>query len=104
MLGGGADAPAFEQRRHVVNAHGLAAAPRGGKRRIAAAGSDVKDAPAGLQVGGFHKEFGLENDARANDRKIAAGPSGLLALFDGGEVDGCGSKNLSHVWFSKKVR
>jgi hypothetical protein len=41
---------------------------------------------AGTDVCGFSEHFAYNLQRRADDGKIAAGPSGLLAFLDGGKV------------------
>ncbi len=85
-LGRGAPAAALEQRGHVVDADGGAAEPRRCDRRVAAAGGDVEDAPAGVEVGGVAEPLGDEDDPGRHDGEVAARPGLLLALLDGAEV------------------
>jgi hypothetical protein len=89
-LRGRAQPAALEERRHVVDADGRAAEPRRGDRRVAAAGRDVEDAPAGVQVGGVAEPLRDENDRRGDDGEVAARPRLLLALLHGREIGlGC---------------
>ena len=81
-LGGGAHAALVEQGRHVVDADGRAAEPGGRDRRVAAAGGDVEDAPAGVQVGGVAELLGDDLDLRRDDGEVAARPGLLLPLLD----------------------
>ena len=87
-LGGGPQAALLEQGRHVVDADGRAAEPGGRDRRVAAAGGDVEDAPAGVQVGGVAELLGDDLDLRRDDGEIAARPGLLLPLLDRLEVRG----------------
>ena len=61
-------------------------AARGGERRVAVAGGDVEHALAGAHVDGFGERFADDLQRGADDGEVAAGPGGLLALLDGGEV------------------
>ena len=61
-------------------------AARGGERGIAVAGRHVEHALAGANVHGFGKRLADDLQRRANDREVAAGPGGLLALLDGFEI------------------
>ena len=76
----------LEQRRHVVDADGRATEPGGGDGGVAAAGGDVEDAPAGVQVGGVAQLLGHEHDPGRHDGEVAARPGLLLALLDRLEV------------------
>ena len=96
-LGGGALAALVEQRRHVVDADGRAAEPRGRDRRVAAAGGDVEDAPAGVQVGGVAELLGDDLDLRRDDGEVAARPGLLLPLLDRPEVWGRCFGDACHV-------
>ena len=85
-LRGGPQAAGLEQGRHVVDADGRAAEPCSGDGGVAAAGGDVEDAPAGVQVGGVAELLGHEHDPGGHDGEVAARPGLLLALLDGAEV------------------
>ena len=89
-------AAALEQRRDVVDADGSAAVARRGDRGVAAAGGDVEDAPAGLEVGGVAEVLGDEHDPGGDDGEVAARPGRLLALLDGAEVGGGGVQRVGH--------
>ena len=73
------EAAALEQRRDVVDADGRAAVAGRGDRGVAAAGGDVEDAPAGLEVGGVAEVLGDEHDPGGDDGEVAARPGRLLA-------------------------
>src|SRR5690606_15646197 len=60
----------------------------GGQRCIAIAGGDVEDGLAGAHIGGLGECLADDLQGRADGGVVAAGPGGLLALLDGGEV-GC---------------
>jgi len=51
-------AAAREQRRDMVDAHNVAAAPRHGDRRVATATGDVENAPAWLEVDSLAERLG----------------------------------------------
>ena len=84
----GALATAFEQRRDVVGAGRAAAEPCGGDRCVAAAGRDVEDAPARVQIGGVDEALGGGDDRGRDLGEVAARPDGLLLGLDCLEVDG----------------
>ena len=73
-FGLGAAAAALEESGDVVDADRSAAVARGCDRRIAAAGGDVEDAPAGVQVGGVAEVLGHEHDPGGDDGEVAARP------------------------------
>ncbi len=96
-LGGRPLAALLEQGRHVVDADGRAAEPGGRDRRVAAAGGDVEDAPAGVQVGGVAELLGDDLDLRRDDGEVAARPGLLLPLLDRPEVWGRCFGDACHV-------
>ena len=92
-VGVGALAGALEQGRHVVGRDHLAPAPRGGKRDVAVAGSDVEHLLARAQVEGFAQLLADDLQGRADDGIVAGRPCSLLARLDRREIGpgGCGA-------------
>ena len=85
-FGGCPLAAPLEQRRHVVDADGGAAEPRGRDGGVAAAGGDVEDAPARVEVGRIAEVLGDEHDQGGDGVEVAARPGLLLTLLDRAEV------------------
>ena len=97
LLGGGALAPALQQRRDVVERHDVAEHARRGQRGVAAASGDVEHARSGAQVGGVAEVLGDDRDERADGGVVAAGPGRLLLALDGFQVGGGrGGAGLCH--------
>ena len=86
-LGARSRAAAFEQRRNVVRAGHVAAAAGGGDRGVAGPAGHVEHARAGDEVGAVHEALGDDVDQGSDDAEVTAGPHGLLALLDRGEVE-----------------
>ena len=99
-LGLGAPPPALEERGDVVDADGGAAVPRRRDGGIAAAGGDVEDAPACLQVGRVAEVLGHEHDPGGDDGEVAACPGRLLPLLDRVEI---GNGRIGDGHFSLRV-
>ena len=80
---------ALEQRFDVVGGGDLAAAARGGERGVAVAGRDVEHALVPAQVAGLGELLADDLEGGADDGVVAAGPRGLLAGLEGGEIGRC---------------
>ena len=99
-LRGRPQAGTLEQGRHVVDPDGLDAQPRGGDGGVAAAGRDVQDAPAGVEVGRVDEPLGDDHDPRRDGVVVAARPGLLLPLLHGrrGPASGVGvSRVVCHL-------
>ena len=85
-LRSGARTPLFQQRGHIVGGGDLRKAACRGERGVAVAGSDIDNPFVGADVGGLGERFADDLERDADDGKIAARPSRLLALLDRGEI------------------
>ena len=85
-LGAGALAALVEQGRDVVGRGDAGEPARRGERGVAVAGGHVEDVVSGAHVGRLGERLADDLQGGADDRVVAAGPGGLLALLDGGEV------------------
>ena len=79
-------APFVQQRRHIVGRGHVGEATCRRKRRVAVAGGDIEHTLAGAHIGGFGERFADDLQRGTDDGEVAAGPGGLLALLDRGEI------------------
>jgi hypothetical protein len=89
-LGLGAFAALVEQALHVVGRGDDRVAACRGQRGVAVAGGHVEHGLVGAHVGGLGQCLADDLQGGADDGVVAAGPGGLLAQLDGGEVGGAG--------------
>ena len=87
-VGGGALAPALEQRTDIIGRDHIGEAARRGKRGIAVAGCDIQHALAAAEIDGLAQHFAYNLQGGADDGIVAGRPRALLARLHGIEVDG----------------